>query len=144
SGTDGCTGTRYYKAIGGGAGHAGYGTTQTCSSIPRADSVGAPYGNALLQPLIGGSGGGGGYGGANFGGGGGGGGGGALLIASSGAIALTWIINADGGGGSHTTGTNAGAHGAGGSGGAVRLVATSISGAGHVRAIGGCLSLVDV
>lgn len=39
-GTDGCSGTRYYKAIGGGAGHSGNGTTQTCGAIPLSDAVG--------------------------------------------------------------------------------------------------------
>ena len=96
-GADGCGSGRYYKYIGGGAGHSSYGVEITASNPyyistcgwPRSDAVGVPYGNALLQPLIGGSGGGGGLGGINFSGSGGGGGGGAALIASSGTLSLT-------------------------------------------------------
>ncbi|MDZ4281206.1 MAG: hypothetical protein U1C04_10590 [Hydrogenophaga sp.] len=144
TGTDGCNGTRYYKAIGGGAGHSGNGSAQTCSAIPLSDSVGRSYGNALLQPLIGGSGGGGGKGGGNFGGSGGGGGGGALLIAASGTLQLTGLIYADGGGGGLAGGVNTGGHGAGGSGGGVRLMASFLAGGGTVRTIGGCLNSAGI
>jgi hypothetical protein len=59
-------------------------------------------------------------------------------------LTLSGGINADGGGGAYVSGTNVGGLGGGGSGGAVRLVANSIAGAGVIRAIGACLSLVDV
>lgn len=146
-GAEGCGSGRYYKTIGGGAGHAGYGVETTASNSyyvttcgwPRSDAVGIPYGNTLLQPLIGGSGGGGGLGGSNFSGSGGGGGGGALLIASSGTLTLSGVIKADGGGSGYVSGTNTGAHGAGGSGGAIRLVATTLAGGGTARTIGACI-----
>lgn len=145
SGSDGCTGVRYYKGIGGGAGHAGFGTSpQYCSGIPRSDAVGAPYGNALLQPLIGGSGGGGGVAGSNFGGSGGGGGGGALLIAATGTLSLVGTIRTDGGGGGYASGANVGRIGAGGSGGAVRLIATTLTGGGGVQAFGACIETVGI
>lgn len=146
-GADGCGSGRYYKGIGGGAGHAGYGVESTASASyhmtncgwSRSDAVGLPYGNAFLQPLMGGSGGGGGLGGSNFGGGGGGGGGGAILLASSGTLTLSGVIKADGGGAGYAAGTGAGYSGAGGSGGAIRLLATTISGAGTARTIGACI-----
>lgn len=145
AGSDGCSGNRWYKGIGGGGGYADFGVeTQTTGSasycgIGRSDAVGRPYGNTLLQPLIGGSGGGGGFGGANFAGSGGGGGGGAILIASSGTLTLSGVIKADGGGSGVVLGTNTGAHGAGGSGGAIRLVATTLTGGGTARTIGACI-----
>lgn len=88
---------------------------------------GAPYGNARLLPLIGGSGGGGGY---NSGGvGNGGGGGGAIVIASSTSINVTGSVTASGGSGSGS--------GAGGSGGGIKLVSNTISGNGSIYAGGG-------
>lgn len=145
-GGDGCSLGRYYKYIGGAAGHAGYGANVTggCSAMPLSDAAGVPYGNALLQPILGGSGGGGGLGGSNYGGSGGGGGGGALLMAVSGTLTFTGGINADGGGSGHVSGTNVGGFGAGGSGGGVRLVATAIAGSGTVRAIGACINSTGI
>lgn len=136
-------GLRFYYYIGGGAGYAGPGredvTPSYCGGGKQSDARGQPYGNALLQPLIGGSGGGGGRGGANFAGSGGGGGGGALLIAVSGTLNHTGSILANGGGSGSAAGTNAGAPGGGGSGGGVRLVATRVTGNGSISANGGCI-----
>lgn len=142
-GGNGCANGRYYPSIGGGAGHSTIGTEGQASGgcgFNPPSAVGRAYGNALLQPLIGGSGGGGGYGGSNYSGTGGGGGGGAILIASSGTMNITGVINADGGGSGLVGGTNSGAHGSGGSGGAVRLVATTLSGSATIRAIGSCIN----
>jgi hypothetical protein len=88
------------------------------------------YGNAYLQPLIGGSGGGGGasYPAAN--GSSGGGGGGAILIASSKDITVNGAIYARGGYGFQGSPNNGGR----GSGGAVRLVADRLLGAGPIYA----------
>lgn len=135
---------RYHPHIGGGAGFAGNGREDAhsayyCGGGSFSDAVGRSYGNALLQPLIGGSGGGGGRGGANFAGSGGGGGGGALLIAVSGTLNHTGSILANGGGSGSAAGTNAGASGGGGSGGGVRLVATRVTGNGSISANGGCI-----
>lgn len=93
---------------------------------------GAPYGNAPLNPLVGGSGGGGGASGDRFRGSGGGGGGGALLLAATGTVNLTGRISARGGtsGNSDPDGDVA-AGGAGGSGG-IRIVATRLSGNGII------------
>jgi len=104
---------------GAGAGYAAAGGVVSPTGMP-----GAPYGNAELLPLIGGSGGGGGDAALGTTSAGGGGGGGAILIASSGTITLTGTINARGGSGGG--GNNPGG---GGSGGAIRLVATTINGA---------------
>jgi hypothetical protein len=104
---------------GAGAGYAGAGGVVSPTGMP-----GAPYGNAELLPLIGGSGGGGGDAALGTTSAGGGGGGGAVLIASSATITLTGTINARGGSGGG--GNNPGG---GGSGGAIRLVATAITGA---------------
>lgn len=146
-GADGCAAGRYYKYIGGAAGHATNGTegqaTGQCGFNPPF-AVGRAYGNALLQPILGGSGGGGGRGGINYMGSGGGGGGGALLIGTSGILQLTGMIYADGGGGGVTGGVNTGGHGAGGSGGGVRLVATTLAGGGTVRTIGACLNSTGI
>jgi hypothetical protein len=114
-------------AAAGGAGHVASG---------GGTNGGPAYGTGTLLPIIGGSGGGGGAV-PSFGlsGAGGGGGGGALVIASSGAITHTGSITvAAGGGGSGGFGAQAGG---GGSGGAVRLVATSIGGAGTINVTGG-------
>jgi len=128
---------------GAGAGHASNGSwsfsgasrnvSYNCDDI----GVGTTYGNARLQPLIGGSGGGGGYASTAFSGGGGGGGGGAILIASSGTVSITGQLNANGGLGGASTGSNAGGTGGSGSGGAIRIVANTIAGNGQVLANGG-------
>lgn len=145
NGSDGCTGKRYYKGIGGGAGHAtnGWHASRCPSVFALPEAVGAIYGNALLQPLIGGSGGGGATGGGNFGGSGGGGGGGAILIAASGTLTLSGWVLADGGGSGLVAGTNSGWHGGGGSGGAIRLVATTLTGTGLARTVGACINNGD-
>ena len=108
---------------GGGAGTGG-GFATTGGVVSPTGTPGAPYGNAELLPLVGGSGGGGGDGALGSTSAGGGGGGGAIVIASSGTITLTGTIRARGGNGGG--GNNPGG---GGSGGAVRLVATAITGA---------------
>jgi hypothetical protein len=108
---------------GGGAG-AGAGFATTGGVVSATGTPGAPYGNAELLPLIGGSGGGGGDTTLGTTSAGGGGGGGAILVAASGTITLTGTINARGGNGGG--GNNPGG---GGSGGAVRLVATALTGA---------------
>jgi len=86
------------------------------------------YGNALIQPLIGGSGG----GGSSYPGGGGGGGG-AILIASSTQIVVSGggAIYAAGGRGYGFSPYN------GGSGGAIRLIAPKTSGTGVIDVSGG-------
>jgi hypothetical protein len=86
----------------------------------------ARYGNACLQPLIGGSGGGGAGSGASSNGGNGGGGGGALYISSSRDLVVNGEIYANGGGYGGRTG--------GGAGGAIRLQADRISGNGTLSA----------
>jgi hypothetical protein len=110
---------------GGGGPGAGAGYAATGGIVSPTGTPGAPYGNAELLPLIGGSGGGGGDATLGTTSAGGGGGGGAILIASSGTITLTGTINARGGSGGG--GNNPGG---GGSGGAIRLIATTITGAG--------------
>jgi hypothetical protein len=87
------------------------------------------YGNAYIQPLLGGSGGGGAGSGYSGNGGNGGGGGGAILIASKRDIVVNGGIFANGG----QPGSNAGA----GSGGAIRLIADRINGGGRLEANGG-------
>jgi hypothetical protein len=143
-------------ATGGGPGGGGPGNAST--SLQRAGGGGhslagagiagtfggAVYGQATLQPLIGGSGGGGGGGGSNFTGGGGGGGGGAILVASSGTMTINAAgrIFADGarGGQSGHNGLTEyighGGTGAGGAGGGIRLVAESLAGNGQIFARG--------
>ncbi len=91
------------------------------------------YGNAFLQPLIGGSGGGGGSSSADWNGGNGAGGGGAILIASSRDIAINGRISANGG---EYQWSNA-SYGGRGSGGAILLRADRISGPGSVETYGG-------
>ncbi len=141
-GANGCNAdTGYYKYVGTGGGYAStalkYYVRSQCSMTTPA---GASYGSELLQPLIGGSGGGGGRGGTNFHGSGGGGGGGAILIATSGTLNLTGTIDATGGDGGGLDGAGVGGQGAGASGGAIRLVATSVTGSGTLRANGGCIN----
>jgi hypothetical protein len=112
------------------AGHAGH------LSPGQGNGGGRAYGDERLVPLVGGSGG-GGSAAPLFGltGGGGGGGGGAIVIAASGTLTLDGHVSARGaaGGGSQFGGPAAGA----GSGGAVRLVATTLAGAGSVDVSGG-------
>jgi hypothetical protein len=123
---------------GAGAGYAGGG------GGGDATSGGPAYGQASLQPLVGGSGGGGGGGGSDFNGSGGGGGGGAILIASNGTINISsgGRVFADGASGGtsgdryDTAYAGHGGCGGGGSGGAIRLVATTISGNGQFYARG--------
>lgn len=106
---------------GGGMGYpnAGGGSYAT----PGRYSSGPTYGNAEIQPLIGGSGGSGSNGSSWSGAGGGG----AILVASNGTIAVSGNIDASGGR------SNAGD----GSGGAIRLVADTITGNGRLTAQGG-------
>lgn len=119
---------------GGGAGANGGGSA-SYATLGGADACGATagavYGNSFLIPLLGGSGGGGG---TNHAGYSGGGGGGAILVAASGRIELNGAIYAWGGSGLSFFGF---AYGGGGSGGGVRLIASTISGAGSVNALGG-------
>jgi len=93
------------------------------------------YGNAFLQPLLGGSGGGGGSSVAAADGGSGGGGGGAILISSSRDIVLNGAIRANGG---DVEGFNSA--GGRGSGGGILLKADRISGPGVLEAYGGYAS----
>jgi len=92
------------------------------------------YGNAYLQPLIGGSGGGGTASGYEVNGASGGGGGGAILIASSRDITLNGKIFADGGASSYVSLGNSQSYtySGPGSGGAVRLAADRVNGNGEV------------
>jgi hypothetical protein len=108
---------------GGGGSGAGAGFATAGGIVSATGAPGAPYGNAELLPLIGGSGGGGGDAALGSTSAGGGGGGGAIVIAASGTITLTGTISARGGNGGG--GNNPGG---GGSGGAVRLLATTITG----------------
>ncbi len=91
------------------------------------------YGNAFLQPLVGGSGGGGGSSSDVWNGGNGGGGGGAIMIASSQDIILNGVIRANGG---HIEWSNA-SYGGRGSGGAILLRADRVTGPGSLEAFGG-------
>ena len=104
-------------------------------------SIGQVYGDASLQPLIGGSGGGGGYAGTNFSGAGGGGGGGAILIASSETITVNGAIRANGGIPGDSGGPASGGVGGEGSGGAIRLVASVLSGEGIIEALDSSVSV---
>ncbi len=141
-GADGCLSDsgRYYKYVGGAAGHLTSGFDYIAGGCASRIDVGNAYGSAILQPLIGGSGGGGGLGGTNYPGSGGGGGGGAILIAASGTFTLasTGSINASGGYGGEISGTGAKGPGGAGSGGSVRIVATTVAGSGGVTANFGC------
>jgi hypothetical protein len=91
------------------------------------------YGNAFLQPLLGGSGGGGGASNTDWDGGRGGGGGGAIMISSSRDITLSGVIRANGG---EYQWSNA-SYGGRGSGGAVLLRADRVTGPGSLEAYGG-------
>ncbi len=117
-------------------GGGGFGTIGGTNTYGGTGGAGGPtYGNASLNPLIGGSGG-GGSGGFNGGTGyGGGGGGGAMLIAASGNISVPGSMLANGGEGYYKN--NNGYLGAPGSGGAIRLIANSIAGNGVMSAEGG-------
>lgn len=110
-------------ALGGGGGFAAAGGTYAGTNCGTG---GAAYGNDSLIPLIGGSGGGGCSSTSGSVANGGSGGGGAILIASSGTITINGTVSAVGGSGV-----------VGGGGGAIRIVGTSISGAGTLRATGG-------
>ncbi len=103
-----------------GAGQGAYAAAIT--GVGESTRHGAPYGSALLIPILGGSGGGGSEGTPGVGGGGGGG---AVLIASNTRIHLTGQIDADG---AYWSGNARN----GGSGGAVRLVAPVVSGSGTI------------
>ncbi len=111
--------------------------TSACVNI----TVGQVYGNADLQPLIGGSGGGGGHAGLSFGGSGGGGGGGAILIASSETLTVSGSILANGGSSGGSAGASSGGPGGEGSGGAIRLIATTVSGNGPIQALNAGVSV---
>lgn len=91
------------------------------------------YGNAFLQPLVGGSGGGGGSSSDTWNGGNGGGGGGAIMIASSRDIMLNGVIRANGG---MNEWSNA-SWGGRGAGGAILLRADRVTGPGSLEAFGG-------
>ncbi len=88
------------------------------------------YGNAYIQPLIGGSGGGGSASGPSYNGPAGGGGGGAILIASSKDIIVNGSVKSQGAGSFFSP--NLGNNGGTGSGGAVRLVADRVTGSGTI------------
>ena len=122
--------------IGGGGGGAGY-TLPGAAGKGTAGSGGPAYGTPSLLPLVGGSGGGGGGAVTPNTGGGGGGGGGALLIASSGTIAFTGSIQAQGGVGGGLVSGGGAAAGGGGSGGSVRLIATAITGTSAIANVAG-------
>jgi hypothetical protein len=89
------------------------------------------YGNAFIQPIIGGSGGGGSGSTASSNGGNGGAGGGAILIASSRDLQVSGAIRANGGSGSGIVSA-----GGSGSGGAIRLIADRVLGSGILSASG--------
>jgi hypothetical protein len=122
--------------LGPGGGAGGTNTYFNNGHGAGATFVGAPD----LLPLVGGSGGGGGAStdiASGCAGGGGGGGGGALLVAANGTITVTGQIIADGGGGGSWGNASCASGGGGGAGGAVRLLATTIGGAGQVYARAG-------
>jgi len=130
----------HYVGTGGGGGYSAKGSNGGNSgNAPYPGGNGGPsYGNERIIPLLGGSGGGGGGGSSRYGGGTGGGGGGAIVIASSGNIAVTGALKANGGAGAigepfSIYGSYGGA-GGGGAGGAIRLVANGISGNGGITA----------
>jgi hypothetical protein len=128
----------------GGAGYLLVGATGgTYITSAPGGTGGSAYGNERILPAIGGSGGGGGGGTSAYAGGAGGGGGGSLVIASSGAIAITGAITANGGNGSYGEQRIEGIYsyygggGGGGSGGSIRLLANTLSGNGTLSGIGG-------
>jgi hypothetical protein len=138
-----CTSGRWYPPYPLGASYATKGSNYNFGACdPAGDATAKPYGSNTIQPLIGGSGGGGGLGGTNYPGSGGGGGGGAILIAVSGTLNIPsgGMISASGGNAGGSDGVGGGTFGAGGSGGAIRLMATTIAGAGALNAFGGCIS----
>jgi hypothetical protein len=111
------------------AGHVAAGTLPA-----RCTGGGISYGNALLQPLVGGSGGSGGGPSGSWTGSGGGAGGGAIRIYSPVSITVTANsggVYSDGGLGGPATG---GYYGGPGSGGAIHLVAPTVT----LNASGGC------
>ena len=112
-----------------------FGEGRTCRLAGGGDVI-AAYGTGTLMPLVGGSGGGGGRAMQGVNGPGGGGGGGALLLAASGAVNITGTITADGGAAGWARRDRRYESG-GGSGGAIRIIATTVSGRGSVRAMGG-------
>lgn len=122
----------------------GYGT----SGLANCEGVagGPTYGNAQVQPLLGGSGGSGNRW-ANGDNAGGGAGGGAILIAAATAIQLgsQGAIRANGGDGNNGNGAcildNSSG---GGSGGAIRLIADSVSGTGALSAVGGIFNTTSL
>jgi hypothetical protein len=91
------------------------------------------YGNAFLQPLVGGSGGGGGASSQDADGGNGGGGGGAILISSSRDVIVNGRISANGGEFQWSGASNGGR----GSGGAILLRGDRVTGPGTLEAYGG-------
>ena len=94
------------------------------------------YGNAFLQPLVGGSGGGGGASSDDWNGGNGGGGGGVIFISSSRDILVNGVIRANGG---DREWSNA-SYGGVGSGGSILLRGDRISGPGTLQAFGAQLN----
>lgn len=131
-GFDGGLGGTRFNASGSFAGTPGQGpgggAAGTTSGQQGANGNGN-YGNAYLQPLVGGSGGGGGGSGDTNDGGNGGGGGGAILIASSLDITVSGNVHALGGNSSY----GGASYGGNGSGGSIRLVADRVSGSGTVN-----------
>ena len=116
------------RGVSGGAGSFG-------TKGAPAELSGPSYGNAALQPLIGGSGGGGSASTDSQNGFNGGGGGGSILIASSRNIIVNGQIRAVGGTGG--SGKDAFHEGGSGSGGSIHLAADRIFGSGSLKATGG-------
>jgi hypothetical protein len=133
-GTGGTAGSSR-TAAGGGGGFQGTGGNGSADPNNTPGVGGPAYGDSTLLPLVGGSGGGGGGSTLGYTAGGGGGGGGALLIASSGTLTFGASGRIDARGGAGGSGGGAGP-GGGGSGGAVRIVATTIVGAGNIDVSG--------
>ncbi len=100
------------------------------------NSTSVPYGNASLLPLIGGSGGSGDVDGGPDTSASGGGGGGAMLIAAGGEVQVAAGASIRANGGSGWGGANS-RHSAGGSGGGIRVICSTLSGAGVVSASAG-------
>ena len=117
-----------------------YGSLGVAGESQGSTSVAPIYGSSVLQPLLGGSGG----GGVAFTGNPstittqgarGGGGAGALLLAASGTLTFNGSILANGGDGAKSGNDRVGS--GGGSGGAVRLIASTLTGAGTIDIRGG-------
>jgi hypothetical protein len=119
-----------------GAGAGGGAPGVTSNQFAQHGTFSGIYGNALQQPLLGGSGGGGGGSSASANGGNGGGGGGAIGIYSSRDITVNGVINADGGRNDHT-----GGDGGDGSGGGILLRADRVLGSGSLWARSGRSSI---